>query len=203
MTDRSERQADVDSRPDEGVAAAKPQPLLQALLSRRQVVMGATALVGGLVLAPPRILRAADTYSLPAASSAALAKSPLVYISPLRKSGAESSCHGEVWYFFDQGAVVIMTSTESWKTRSVQAGLDGARIWVGDFGPVKRAGDKYRAAPTFLAKAEIIGDRAIFDRLLSAYAERYADGWGKWGPRFEKGFADGSRKVIRYKPAGA
>ena len=130
----------------------------------------------------------------------ALASSPLVYVSPLRSDGRESRCHGEVWFFEDAGDVVIGTGRDRWKGRAVAAGLDRARVWVGDFGPVSRAGDRYRAAPTFLTRASLDTDPATFERLLARFASKYADEWGKWGPRFEKSYADGSRILIRYAP---
>jgi len=141
--------------------------------------------------------------ALPEATRNALETSPLVYVSPLLAGGAESSCHGEVWFFVDEGSVVIVTAADGWKAKAVRQGRGEARLWVGDFGPVGRAGDRYRKAPNFVADAEIISDRATFDRLLESFAKRYPDGWGKWKPRFEKGFADGSRVMIRYSPSQA
>ena len=126
-----------------------------------------------------------------------------MYVSPLAQSGAESRCHGEVWYFVDGGTVVIATAADRWKAVAIRKGRDRARLWVGDFGPVKRAGDAYRSAPSFLAEAEIVKERAVFDRLLESFAKRYSDEWGKWRPRFENGYGDGSRVVIRYTPIGA
>ena len=129
---------------------------------------------------------------------AAAKTSPLVYVSPLLASGAESRCHGEVWFFVDGGDVVLATATKTWKARALAAGRNQARIWVGDFGPYEGAAEKVAGAPNFVATATLDKDRAVFDRLLAAYAEKYADEWGKWKPRFESSYADGSRIVIRY-----
>ena len=71
---------------------------------------------------------------------AALKQSGLVYISPLRADGSESTCHGEVWFAWLDGSVVIITGRDRWKARAVARGLDGARLWVGDHGPWKRLG---------------------------------------------------------------
>ena len=87
--------------------------------------------------------------------------------------------------------------------RAVQAGLDEARLWVGDFGMGRAVGDRYKAGASFRARAETVKDDALFGRLLTAYGERYAAEWGKWKPRFEKGYADGTRVLIRYTPIGA
>jgi hypothetical protein len=171
-------------------------------VTRRGLLIGSGALAGAWLLAP-RVLHAADGFTLAPATVEALRTSPLVYVSPLLRSGAESRCHGEVWFFLDRGGVVIFTDRERWKARAVANGNDRARIWVGDFGPVGRAGDRYREAPSFEARAEIETRVDVFGRLMSTFAVRYADGWEKWQPRFQKGFEDGSRVMIRYTPIGA
>jgi hypothetical protein len=172
------------------------------LWSRRQVLG-----TGGVLLATaalPFRVRAADgAFAPPAETVRALDASPLVYVSPLRTNGSESRCHGEVWFFYDKGDVVICTDTDRWKSEAIAKGMDRARLWVGDFGPVKRSDDRYRSAPTLLAKAEFDRDRATFDRLLAAFAKKYPDEWSRWKPRFEGGYADGSRVLIRYKALGA
>jgi hypothetical protein len=145
----------------------------------------------------------AEAAKLPAATIAALEKSPLVYVSPLRQDGRESRCHGEVWFLWDRDAVLISTGAKTWKARALKSGLDRARIWVGDFGPVGRAGDRFRSAPSFDVRASAETNRAAFDRLLAAFGKKYPDEWGKWKPRFEKGYEDGSRTLIRYSPIAA
>lgn len=171
-------------------------------LTRRDFVLGGALAVGTLALWPRRAA-AAPGYALPEATRQALASSPLVYVSPLRRSGAESRCHGEVWFCVDEGAVLIATASDRWKARAVRSGHDRARLWVGDFGSVQSAGDRYRKAPTFVARAELVPERPVFDRLMAAFGQRYAKEWGKWEPRFAQGYADGSRVVIRYTPIGA
>jgi len=133
----------------------------------------------------------------------ALERSPLVYVSPLKSDGNESSCHGEVWFFHDHGDVVLATGKDTWKARALGRDLDRARIWVGDYGPVKSAGDKYRKAPAFLALASRDQDPEVFERLLAKFGQKYPDEWDKWEPRFRKGYAEGSRVVIRYSPLEA
>lgn len=171
-------------------------------ITRRRLLLGSGALAGALLWAP-RGLRAAEEFALDTAAVEALRTSPLVYVSPLSKRGAESRCHGEVWFFVDQGDVVIFTASDGWKARAIAKGHERARLWVGNFGPVGRAGDRYRAAPTFEARAEIETRKEVFDRLMSTFAVRYANEWKKWGPRFQKGRDDGSRVMIRYTPIGA
>jgi hypothetical protein len=168
-------------------------------LTRREVlVAGATALASLAWVSPA--FAADEGFRVSEATRAALGESSLLYVSPLHKNGSESSCHGEVWYFVDGNAVVIATAADRWKVRAIRSGRDRARVWVGDHGPVWRAGKRYRDAPSFLARAEIDDDKAVFERLMQAFAERYADEWSKWKPRFDKGYADGSRLVVRYTP---
>jgi len=164
-------------------------------LSRRELLVAGACALGAVALWP----RSAFATSEPAWLAAAKT-SPLVYVSPLLKDGGESRCHGEVWFFVDGGDVVLATATKTWKARALELGRDRARIWVGDFGPFVKTPEKVKTAPSFVAKASLEKDRAVFDRLLAAYAAKYADEWGKWQPRFESSYADGSRIVIRYSP---
>jgi len=48
----------------------------------------------------------------------------------LHSDGRESTCHGEVWFFVDEGSVVIATGKDRWKTRALRSGRDRARIWA-------------------------------------------------------------------------
>lgn len=187
---------DLDLLRNQGsIRAASP-------LSRRTFMLGAGALCGMASLGLATGIRAESDSAavLSDPVKAALAQSPLVYISPLLKGGDESRCHGEVWFFVDQGDVVIFASKDSWKARALSLGRNRARIWVGDFGPVGRAGDRFRTAPHFVAQAGVDGRPEVFERLMKSYAKRYAEGWGKWGPRFRKGYHDGTRELIRYRP---
>ncbi len=164
-------------------------------LSRRELLLAGACALGAAAVWPRGVFAAPAPTWLEVAQ-----KSPLVYVSPLLADGAESRCHGEVWFFVDGGDVVLATATKTWKARALELGRDTARIWVGDFGPYVKTPEKVKAAPNFVAKARLDKDRAVFDRLLAAYAVKYADEWGKWKPRFESSYADGSRVVIRYSP---
>jgi hypothetical protein len=165
-------------------------------VTRRQFVVGSSLLIGAAALP----LRAQETATLSEPTRDALAKSRLVYLCPLHPDGTESQCHGEVWFFVDDGDLVLGTDRKRWKTRAVEKGWDKARIWVGDFGPVKKAGNKYRDAPQFDAQASIDADPVTFEKLKASFGEKYADEWSKWGPRFQKSYDDGTRVLIRYRP---
>ena len=167
------------------------------LARRRELLKGAGLLLGALAFAPRARAEDPPAFALPADASAEFEKAPLVYISPLKRNGSESRCHGEVWYFMDGGDVVIGTSPDRWKGRALKQGLDRARLWV-----PKGSGD-FRGGYTFVGRASIDSDPGTFDRLLARYAQKYPDEWGTWGPRFKKGRADGTRVLIRYKPVSA
>jgi len=176
------------------------------LWTRRGLLKGGAAAAAGLfVLGRPRSGDAEEAAAsgLSEAAMKALQTSPLVYISPLLADGSESQCHAEVWYFSDAGSVVIVTAADGWKARAIRRGRHRARVWVGDFGRASLSFGRYRKAPNFVARAEILSDRALFDRLMGAFGKRYPEGWAKWAPRFEKGFGDGSRVMIRYSPLSA
>ena len=171
-------------------------------LGRRELLKS-----GGILLAtvafPFRGARAEGGFRVPAATTRVLGKSPLVYVSPLKSDGAESRCHGEVWYFLDGGDVVLATATDAWKSRALRLGLDRARIWVGDYGPASSADGRFREGPSFLAEASIDADPATFERLLADFGRKYPASWKKWEPRFRSGYVGGSRRVLRYRPIGA
>jgi hypothetical protein len=167
-------------------------------LTRRELIqlgVGAAA-----ALAWPERSRAGG---LGADVTALLEKSGFVYVSPLLDSGAESRCHGEVWFGWLDGSVVLITSKESWKARALGRGLARTRIWVGDHGRVGRVlgSDAFRAAPSFDARASEAKDAALLDRLMAAYRKKYPDEIGSWEPRFRSGVASGERILIRYEPS--
>ena len=150
-----------------------------------------------------RVARAEKSSPLSPAALRALSESPYVYVSPLRSDGQESRCHGEVWFGWIDGAVVVNTGSDRWKARSVRRGLDRARIWVGDFGRwqgLLGKNEDFRRGPSFEARAEFVEDVRVLDRLLAQYEEKYPAEIGEWRDPMRKGFADGSRVLIRYRP---
>ena len=165
------------------------------MVSRRAFLVG----VAGLLLWPARSRGAA----LPDPTRVALDTSRFVYVSPLRADGSESTCHGEVWFAWLDGAVVLITAQTSWKARSAARGSARARVWVGDHGPWKRvvgSNEAFRAAPSFEALASVSKDAVLLEHLLARYREKYPDEVGRWEPRFRSGFASGERMLIRYEP---
>jgi hypothetical protein len=163
-------------------------------------VAGATAWL----LAPGRPARAQGA---PVAALPLLETSPYVYISPLRADGSESTCHGEVWFAWLDGTVVINTRPGAWKARALrERELDRARIWVGDHGRWKTGligsgrNEAFRAAPRFDARARFETDPAVLERLLARFEEKYAGEFDRWRDEMRDGFHGGQRVLIRYEP---
>jgi hypothetical protein len=108
-----------------------------------------------------------------------------------------------VWFGWIDDAVVVITGATGWKSRSVKSGLDRARIWVGDYGRWKRmlgTNEDFRKAPSFDARAELVGEVRVLDDLLERYEKKYPEEIGDWRDRMRSGFADGSRVLVRYRP---
>ncbi|MAJ60128.1 MAG: hypothetical protein CBC48_09130 [bacterium TMED88] len=169
-------------------------------LTRREWIMGALSVLTAAVLPLRSSPARASEYLLPKETEQAMRTSPLIYVSPLRSNGQESRCHGEVWFFEDEGDAVIFTARDRWKATAVRDGLDQARIWVGDVGPVGRSGGRFRQEPSFKASASLDTSSETFSHLMTSFAKRYPDEWGKWAPRFQKGWDQGTRVMIRYRP---
>jgi hypothetical protein len=159
------------------------------------------AATGAALLVPKRLFAAEP------APVELLEKSEFVYVSPLRKDGAESTCHGEVWYGWIDGTVVVNTRRGTWKAKALEKGLDRARIWVGNHGrwkgllPTGEGNEEFRKAPTFDARARFETDRKVNDRLLEMYAKKYGSSFDRWHEDMKTGFFSGQRKLIRYEPA--
>jgi len=170
-----------------------------AVWTRRQVLVAGAIGLGGLVW-PERGARAAEDFTLPDRTREALRESPYVYVSPLHRDGSESSCHGEVWYFVDDGDVVLYTARDRWKARAIRTGRDRARIWVGDYGTWQTPLQRFREGPSFVARAGFEERPEVFERLMEAYARRYPEEWDSWRPRFRKGWEEKTRVMIRYTP---
>ena len=174
------------------------------LIDRRVFLGGAFASLATFAFSTPFASRAAQPATVSAKLGKELESSPYVYVSPLRTGGGESTCHGEVWYGWIDGSVVLITSNESWKARSLVRGLDSARIWVGDYGRWKRLighNEAFRAAPTFDARVRAVRDEGLLDRLLEAYETKYPKEIDDWRDKMRSGFHDGTRVLIRYTPA--
>ena len=169
-------------------------------LDRRSFLRGASAALLLLPLAPRR---AGASTTLPAPTLAALETSSFVYVCPLRRDGRESTCHGEVWYAWLDGAVVLTSAKQSWKARSAERGLERARLWVGSYGRWKQMmghSEAFRAGPSFDARVQERKDEALLDRLLAAYEKKYPSEFPNWRERMRAGNASGERVLLQYVP---
>ena len=176
-------------------------------LGRRAFLAGAAA-----ALLWPRAAIATESAEtpqsaeLPEATRRLLEESGFVYICPLLASGAESRCHGEVWFGWLDGTVVVNSRRVTWKVKALQAGLDRARIWVGDHGRWKQGlvgsarNEGFRSAPGFDARGRFESERAVLDRLLALFETKYAAEFGRWREDMRTGFYAGQRMLIRYQP---
>lgn len=174
------------------------------MIDRRAFLVGTAAALAWPVA---RALADVEPARAPGGSAAErdalLEKSGLVYVSPLLGDGRESTCHGEVWFGWIDGAVVVITAASTWKGRALDRGLDGARIWVGDHGPWKRMigyNESFRQSPHFDARAVSVRDDALLERLLALYEQKYPAEIGRWRDKMRAGYRDGSRLLIRYVP---
>ncbi len=154
-----------------------------------------------LARSPEKVVPA--TPGLDAAVEGLLETSPYVYVSPIKSDGAESACHGEVWFGWFDGSAVIITGADRWKARAVKQGLDTARLWVGDYGRWKKLvgrNEAFRAGPSFDARASFSTDESLLERMIASYEAKYPAEIGAWRDKFRNGFRDGSRVLIRYTP---
>ena len=138
-----------------------------------------------------------------AAVQTAMAESPLIYLTPLQSTGAESRCQAEIWYALHEGAMYVVTQADAWRSEAIRQGLDRARIWVGDVGNWRRADERYRNLPVVEATASIETNASRQEQVLASMGEKYADEWPTWGPRFRNALADGTRVMLKYQPNAA
>ncbi len=132
--------------------------------------------------------------------AAGMAESALIYITPLKQDGTESSCQAEVWFQLHDGAMYVVTSNKAWRAVAVGKGLSSARVWVGDVGQWKSSDGKYKTLPVVTAQSAIVGDKAVQAAVLARFGTKYSAEWSTWGPKFNDGLADGSRVMLRYTP---
>lgn len=165
------------------------------MISRRTLLTSSGAALA--VCAAPFRLAAA---SIADATAKALGTSNVVYITPLKQDGAESTCHAEVWFVYDSGAIYVVTSSDAWRARAVGLGLTQARMWVGEFGSWKSAKEAYRKAPQLNATGSLIEEAPAQAQVLTVFGKKYRSEWSDWGPKFKNGLADGSRVMLRYTP---
>jgi hypothetical protein len=81
----------------------------RAVISRREFVWGAAALSGA-VLLPAGVAWSSDAkFGVSKDAKAAIETSKLIYITPIKSNGEESSCHAEVWFHADGADLLVVT----------------------------------------------------------------------------------------------
>ncbi len=159
-------------------------------MKRRQFLQaGASAAILSIV---PWQTQAADVRS-------ALLSSNLVYLSPIKSDGSLSSCQAEIWYVMQGTDLYVCTATSSWRAQAPRKGVTNTQFWVGDLGVWKRA--DYKSLPEIKGLASVETDDAKIETALQLFGQKYASGWGTWGPRFRRGLKDGSRTMLKYQLA--
>lgn len=129
----------------------------------------------------------------------ALLSSDLVYLSPIKSDGSLSSCQAEIWFVMMGKDLYVCTRTTSWRAQAPVKGLTDTQFWVGDLGVWKRA--NYQSLPVVKGEASIESDQQKVESALQLFGQKYASGWGTWGPRFRNGLKDGSRTMLKYQLA--
>lgn len=115
-----------------------------------------------------------------------LREAEYVYIASARKDGSFGEA-AEIWFLYRDGAVYVGTRPSSWRARRIEWGRPQARIWVG-----KRDGLQLEAT------GAVVRDAEIEKLLMETFAEKYPGGWPRHEENFRKGFADGSRVIVKY-----
>jgi len=125
-----------------------------------------------------------------------------VYVASTRKSGALGK-PSEIWFMHHGGAVYVGTPPTSWRVKRIKAGRPKAKIWIGkaDGTNMRGASEKdLEALPSFTATGSVVKDPKLEEQLFQTFAKKYADGWSSFEEKFRKGFADGSRVLVKYTP---
>ena len=155
--------------------------LLPARRGRRPLAVAALAFYAGALPAPAR--------ALGAEVEAALETSPYVYVSSQRKDGSFGA-PAEIWFMYHDGAVWVASPTTTWRVRRIRAGRTKARIAVGKVN-----------GPTLAAVGSIVTDPALHQAMFRTFARKYPQGWPQYEDRFRRGLADGTRVMVKYRPA--
>lgn len=136
------------------------------------------------------VIAAAPAAGLDAEVERQLRAAEYVYVASERKGGGFGE-PAEIWFLYHEGSVYVGTRPSSWRVRRIGWGRPQARIWVG-----KRDG------PVLEATGSVVADPAIEALLMKTFAEKYPAGWPRHEENFRKGFADGSRVIVRYALKG-
>ena len=162
-------------------------------INRRELLNQSVALIATSLIFPTQ------SFARESIAAAALKKSALIYLSPILSNGAESKCHGEVWFVYHDEEIIVVTQHNAWRAEAVRKNLTTTAIWIGEFGVWTKAKNRYKSAPYVRATGRFETDANMHATVLEKFGAKYSKEWGSWGPRFTKGLSDGSRVMLRYK----
>ena len=148
----------------------------------------------GAVAALPLLSRRASAEAWPEG----VQSSDLIYLTPLKSDGGESSCQGEGWFQAHEDALYVVTAAGAWRAEAVRKGLARTRVWVGDVGTWSDSDGAYRSLPQLELTGSLVVEPGLQSAVLEKMGEKYSMSWLVWGPRFRDGLADGSRVMLRY-----
>lgn len=156
-------------------------------------------LTQGIALFTTSLILPTQSVAKESIAASALKKSALIYLSPILSNGAESKCHGEVWFVYHDEEIIVVTQHDAWRAEAIRKNLTTTAIWIGEFGVWTKAKNRYKSAPYVRATGRLEADKDTHAAVLEKFGAKYSNEWGSWGPRFTKGLSDGSRVMLRYK----
>lgn len=162
------------------------------MITRRHLTLG--------ILATPILVSISRSVHAEEELPEELSTSSLIYLTPIKSDGEESTCKGEIWFAYHEKEIYVVTPTQAWRAEAIRKDLTEARIWVGEFGNWKQAKEAFRDAPELMVTGSIVEDKEVHQDVLKVMGEKYSDGWESWGPRFKSALEDGSRVMIKYTP---
>lgn len=136
----------------------------------------------------PGFVPTSQIVTLPGDLERALHTSEFVHLASLRADGSEGTCHAQLWFAWQGGAVLVNTAADSWRATNIARGRSRARIWAGNL-----------RGPSANARGTIDDDPATLERLLEAYSAKYPNEIQLWRDRIRNECREGSRVVIRYE----
>ena len=130
----------------------------------------------------------------------ALDNSALVYITPLKAGGVESSCQAEVWFANQGSDIYVVTASDAWRATAIASGAaPRARVWVGDVGEWQDTNGQYKTLPVMEVVGSLETNKTVQAEAMALLGKKYVDEWATWGPRFRRGLQDGSRVMLKYQ----
>lgn len=127
--------------------------------------------------------------SFPPDLEALLRSADHLYVATVRADGTVSK-KVPVWFTYDGEAIYFTTVPDSHKARRLRKGSP-LHVWIGS-----------ADGPHFVARAELLADPALAERMAPAYNQKYWIAWlGFFRPRAAR-VAAGKTLIVRVQPTG-